>query len=301
MTVLNSSIDGNSRLGINTLQTGQITVEATAVSNNLDGGILGWFGPVVVVDSIISNNGSAVSSAGGISAYSDVTLLRSIISGNRSPEGAGIWTRGSVAITDSAVLQNQAFVGPAGGILMATLGDPASRTLILTNSLVSSNTSTARGGGIYTRVITTITDSMISGNHSDELGGGIFGSVESRITVVGSTIDGNSAGGFRQAGAGIFSVGDVAVENSTISNNNRDNATQATFGGIVGRNVVLKQATISGNGRGGVSANSITATHSTVTANTGTGLSGNNVLLSHTIVAEISSRTSMKATFNLRL
>jgi fibronectin-binding autotransporter adhesin len=294
ISALRSNISDNVGQGLLAFQPGGGPIDITEciVNGNLRGGILAWYGPVTVTDSEVSNNGdpsTILSSGSGISSGRDLTVVRSTVSGNYADGGGGLWGGGNIVVTDSFITDNHnqssdGLFGAGGGIFQPQ-NSALNPTMTITSTVISGNTSKGDGGGIFANGEALIVDSVISGNHADARGGGIFGTAESHLTIINGTIDNNTARGFRTAGAGIFSYGDVALHSSTLSNNNKDFLSQANYGGIVGRNVLLEHVTISGNGNGGVKGSSITAVHSTVTANKGTGLSANHVSLSHTIVA----------------
>jgi hypothetical protein len=266
------------------LRVGSVQVVQSTINKNSMGGILAWNGHLKVTDSFVTNNGGAVGASSGLSTGGDITVVRSTVSGNIAESGGGLWGGGHIAVTDSFITNNHSLVSDlrygGGGILQSG----RSQTLTITNSVISNNTSAGHGGGIHTSGQAIILDSVISGNHAAYQGGGIFGGESSDITLMRSTVDGNTAVGFRSTGAGIYSHGDVTVKYSTISNN-RGTGIQATFGGMVAKEVSLLNATISGNGRGGIRASTIDARHSTITRNTGTGLYAQNISLDHTIVA----------------
>jgi hypothetical protein len=288
--LIGTEISNNNGLALHAegIAAGTVEIVQSKIDKNSAGGVLSWNGPLNVTDSQITNNGSAPAGSSGLSAGGDITVLRSTVSGNSANGGGGIWGDGHIVVTDSFITNNKNFAGDfrygGGGILQPSHPN-RSQTLIITNSIISNNTSTGHGGGIQTDGHVTVLDSVISGNHANYQGGGIFGGESSNITLIRSTVDGNTAVGFRATGAGIYSQGEVAVKYSTISNNNQGSTSQATYGGVVAQKVTLLNATISGNGRGGIKASTIDARHSTVTRNTGTGLSASSVTLSHTIVA----------------
>ena len=170
------------------------------------GGILNYDGNLTISDSTVSDNTtSRYSSEGGggiynssytYSYYSDESevktaeIINTTITGNRSSYGGGISTRGDLVITDS---------------------------------IVSGNTSNNDGGGIYTRFDgnTTVSNSTIANNTASYDGGGISNSSSSNLEVIQSTITGNSA----TNGGGIInngyyaSGGSAAIFNSTITDN----------------------------------------------------------------------------------
>lgn len=275
--------------------SGSVELIQSTINKNSSGGILAWNGSLIVADSVITNNGGDVGSSSGLSTGGDSTVIRSTISGNRANGGGGLWGGKHIVVTDSFITNNHSLSESdrdgGGGIFQYSVNAntpgapiPGGGTLTITRSVIGNNTSASDGGGIKTNAQVTITDSLISANHSMGRGGGIFGNYNSNLTLIRSTVDGNTAVGWRQTGAGIYSYGDVAVKYSTISNNHGA-TNQGTFGGIVAKNVSLLNATISGNSRGGVQARNIDARHSTITQNTGTGLYAPTVSLDHTIVA----------------
>jgi hypothetical protein len=75
------------------------------------------------------------------------------------------------------------------------------------------------GGGIYNGegAVLTLLNSTVSGNSSVKMdGGGIYGFPGSTASIVNSTIDNNTAG---NVGGGLRMLGNATIENSTISGN----------------------------------------------------------------------------------
>jgi hypothetical protein len=304
VSVLRSTVSGNNGMGLFSRRGQKVSVIQSLVTGNQGAGVDLLYGTAEITDSTISNNGlgnlqpiQQFSQLGGVGGR-DVIVTRSTISGNHSRSGGGgIWANRSVTVIDSTITGNHSLAESTefggGGIFLRAFtielpGPPASTaagTLTITRSTITNNASNSDGGGIDASGQIVITDSLIAGNHALARGGGIFGEQDSKITLVRSTVDGNTAVGFRQTGAGIYSYGDVTLEYSTLSNNNQGSTAQATFGGIVAQDVILLNSTISGNGRGGIRATTIDARHSTVTRNTGTGLYAPTISLDHTIVA----------------
>ncbi len=90
----------------------------------------------------------------------------------------------------------------------------------LTNSTVSNNVASALGGGIRNTGTLTVTDSTISGNTADKIGGGIYNTVifnsSGTLILTNSTVSGNTT---NANGGGIYNLGTVTLTNSTISGN----------------------------------------------------------------------------------
>jgi len=125
------------------------------------------------------------------------------------------------------------------------------------------------GGGIYgdTGSTVTVVSSTIAGNSCMTSGGGIYGYF---VNVIDSTISDNLA---RSSGGGImgFSQGEITVTNSTISGN----TAAGSGGGFYGYGITLTGSTVTGNNAGnsggGMVAGSngdITVVDSTITGNT---------------------------------
>jgi hypothetical protein len=244
-----------------------LTIADGEVSSGDGGGILNA-GTLTVTDATISGNSASVEGGGIDNELSGtLTVTNSRISGNTANNAGGIRNDGTLAITSSAISGNAA-VG-AGGI-------DSYGMLTLTNSTISGNTA-VNAGGIDVVGTATITFSTISGNSaagSDDFieagginiqggisltlmnstvsgnsatgpvfaqGGGIWASVAGSVTIINSTVSGNSAtGGFSGDGGGIYdSVSTVSIMNSTISGNSASDG-----GGILSQPVGTRVTTI---------------------------------------------------------
>lgn len=107
-----------------------------------------------------------------------------------------------------------------GGGVRISLAD-----VLIVDSLIEGNTATIEGGGIDLTIGTLVLQrSTVANNHSDRQGGGInrrsvTGGIPAPLTLLNSTISGNTAG---LDGGGIYSFGsggDVRIENSTLVEN----------------------------------------------------------------------------------
>ncbi len=123
-----------------TLNLTDSTVSDNTSVNQPGGGIYGFFNSTVnITNSTISGNVSG-DVAGGLRMLSDATIVNSTFSGNTSTawHGGGIFhTDGNLIVTNSTFAENNAPVGTASGILVATFGAPASATL--TNNVLVGN------------------------------------------------------------------------------------------------------------------------------------------------------------------
>ena len=199
---------------------------------------------------------SADSAAGADDAASRVFLI--------DGPGTIAATLNGLVIRDGRTSGNEA----GGGIFV---GDDDALTL--TNSMVSNNSSSFRGGGIYGGATITLVNSAVSGNSAHLNGGGMMGPNGATITLVDSVVSGNEAG---DDGGGIYAGFDaiLTLTNTTISDN-RGLDRDARGGGILGLPnsvITLTNATVVGNSAGaggGISGiySAITLINSTVTGN----------------------------------
>jgi Chlamydia polymorphic membrane protein (Chlamydia_PMP) repeat len=203
-------------------------IRSTVSSNSAGasgGGIVG--GTMILTDSTVSNNSAA--SAGGIFNLGQLTLIHSTVSGNRATGavnggvGGGISIYGSAyayddkltTITSSVVSGNSATA--VGGGIYFTNG---SGTVTITDSTVSNNTAVSCGGIANLGARMSITNSTISGNTAGGVGGGIDNFVGSgdtpQLTITNSTISGNTAG---TQGGGIYNYAPLTLTHVTFSGN----------------------------------------------------------------------------------
>ena len=207
-------------------------------SSGAHGGGIDNHGPLTLVNTTVTNNSAPSSGGGGIDNHNQpLTITRSSIIEN---SGSGINNRGGrLEITKSgisnnsrsginqrfgrAILTQVRIAGNSDGG-MSNYGGAA----ILRNSTVAFN-SASEGGGIQNSFNGdfTIEKSAIINNSASDRGGGIqstsgdpFGRVSASVTVINSTISGNTA----SIGGGIENSEDrgsasVDVINSTIAGN----------------------------------------------------------------------------------
>ncbi|MGB0560319.1 MAG: CHAT domain-containing protein [Spirulinaceae cyanobacterium] len=261
---------------------GDATISASIINNNSSsfgsGGGVNVNGDLIVYQSEIVNN-TTYSKGGGIyvSMFGSLIVNNSIVSGNStlSPntssqgEGGGIYSRGTIEITNSTLLNNSATSsgGAIGSEADVTITDSllsgnssssggaigafSSVTdvdLAVTSSTISNNYAEGGGGGIWHAGGTvTLTSSRLLDNFTPSNGGGIWG--EGNVTVHESIVSGNSAAGY---GGGIHNTngqGETTVTSSTISNNSAGNSGGGINNFRLG-NIMVDDSIISGNSSG---------------------------------------------------
>lgn len=204
------------------------------------------------------DRGAAVD-AGGIYNYTDLTLR-------------------DVTVADNTTLNRGGGIANVGG------------TLTLIRSTVTGNTSRqAWGGGIYTTSHSgnagtlRIYDSTISDNHADrQAGGGIFAEdVDASVTIVRSTVSGNSAA----TGGGVYGPTLTIIDSTFHGNSGSRGSAISNYG--TGGSALVTGTTVAGNSGGpavyqaakSTSATTITIGASIVSGNAGS--SGSNCVTAH--------------------
>ena len=96
----------------------------------------------------ISNGNVPISLGGAILNFGTLTVTGSTISGNSAHRGGGISNHETLTTTRSTIIGNYADLG--GGIYSTTgnLFNPLTKKTTVTNSTISGNSATARGGGV---------------------------------------------------------------------------------------------------------------------------------------------------------
>ena len=225
-------------------------------------------GDITIANSKISGNSSEFNGGGVYAASSGsgtLKISRTEISGNTSDYGGGVNSNVPTTVTESTISGNSV-TGRGGGIFGRFGG-----TVTVHGSTISGNSAAASyGGGIYSNGAVTVHGSTISGNSAGTSGGGILS--PNNVTVHGSTISGNYAA---STGGGIYGSRAVTVHGSTISGNSA-----SVYGGGIRANydVTIQGSTISGNsasaGGGVFSYEDVTIQDSTISGNSATFMGG---------------------------
>jgi predicted outer membrane repeat protein len=230
---------------------GQLTVNGGTFTGNAatDGGAIdsnvGRYAPQITDATFVRN--LATGDGGAIydnSSASSMGVRGSVFTGNMAADGGGaIWDYGEEGgIAASTFWGNTA---GAGGALWVDENYPE----IITNVVVSRNSASGDGGGIYGTV--SLDNSTVSGNYAGDQGGGLYDGFVDESFVSGSHIEGNSAAD----GAGIYN--DIGVPFQLTASTVSGNHATADGGGIYNANdagETLATSTVSGNyaeGHGG--------------------------------------------------
>jgi predicted outer membrane repeat protein len=225
---------------------GTLRISNCVISGNSNVGLYNQGGFVTVSSSVLSANSYGLYSFEGVT-----TVSNCVVSGNsygglfndvyHQPPNDPIGSPGSMIIAHSMISDNS---GPG----VSNIGG----FLTVMDSTLSGNSAgqAVNGGGILSGTLfktpadVTLINSTISGNSAPGFGGGIAGGYWG-VTIVNSTISGNSAG---DSGGGI-AASFLTIMNSTISGNSAGNS----GGGIAAGGpimVTVANSTISGNSAG---------------------------------------------------
>jgi len=201
----------------------------------------------VSIDSLTITGGDAPgdSDGGAILSAGNVLLSDVVVTGNHaSRDGGGVAIQGisaSMVIDDSVISDNEA-EGFGGGI--HNMSSMVVRRTTISNNLADDGAGVANRSNAQARGSLAMSDSTISGNIASNRGGGIYNS-DNLVTFAlsNSTISGNEA----RFGAGVFNIAGAqfAISSTTITANDASNR----GGGIrsEGGLVDLKNTIVAGN------------------------------------------------------
>jgi hypothetical protein len=216
-------------------------------------GILNEYASLHISNSKIASNTFGYTSTdgegGGIyNLQGDVTISRSILSGNRGSEGGGIFNdQGFVAIEGTVISDNELFSGGSASGYSAGGGIYNSGRMSIVNSTISGNIAEAKvtwtvfdgdasayGGGIYNEGVVSISNCTISGNsapastvsndaHAEEGGGGIFNRKKGLVYLANSTIAFNGQEGIGTQDGITYAINTIVTGNKHDSWNGQRN------------------------------------------------------------------------------
>ncbi|MFP6751168.1 MAG: FG-GAP-like repeat-containing protein, partial [Pirellulaceae bacterium] len=232
------NVSGRNGGGILIDGTSVVTITRSNISDNTSdyrGGGIHVFGEqpngsdsVLTISHTQISSNTAASSGGGIdNRAGDLSILSSRITSNTASAGGGITNYDRLELLHSEISNNTAINSTGGGINAASAyRDFTERSLVISNSSFTGNSSKLSGGGLnVVRQPATITSNTFSGNSSTtDDGGGLsfLGSTEYNWDAIlhNNTITNNSA---KLNGGGVYNGGfDISVRNTIIAGNSAD-------------------------------------------------------------------------------
>lgn len=276
--------DGFTVFAIDDGASGRIEVELAGLTitggDAVDGGAISNTENLTLNDVIVADN-AATSRGGGIWSSGSITLTDSTVTGNQAPRGGGIYSNESLYLLDSVISENTAMMSLGGGI--QSIGD-----LSVDRSSVIGNSAATHGGGIWHRGNLLVNNSTISGNLAEGEGGGIYAYTRGpqdaldlrQVTVSENRAYSDAGGVWLNTSSGGLS----SLAHSTVVYNHADyDGVDGGFGGGLiarGGNALLNHTIVAENTAGpgeaadlGLSAGgTLTAEFSLVGDNFGSGL-----------------------------
>lgn len=173
------TLNGNNASGVYQINAGaQVTMTALTIENaNAANGAIQNGGSLRLNNLTVRNN--TAQAGGGIYNSGALMLMNSRVVSNTADVGGGIYNfSGTVELLASSLLSNRAISTTVGGGGLYSLGSSVSpASVTIDRSTVASNTTTARGGGIFNDVASTLVmrNSTVSSNGAAD-GGGVFDS-----------------------------------------------------------------------------------------------------------------------------
>ena len=245
-----------------------------------------WRSPANIITVTNLNDSGAGSLRQALADASDGDTINFAVSGTISLTSGELVIDKNITISGPG--SNSLTVRPSPGSFFRVFNVMPSHSITIHGLTISFGyAGFAQGGGIYLdeHVTATIADCVLTNNYTGDIGGAIFidgYSGGAMLTVLNSTIMGNTAGTMDNggSGAGIYSSADaLTIIDSTISNNTAwiggIDLSGGNGGGINNENGTLNisNTTISSNlagvSGGGISGyGTMTITNSTISGNT---------------------------------
>jgi hypothetical protein len=258
-------IDGNQALFVFGVYPGKTAAISGLTVRNGEVGIWNEQGTLTMSDCVITGNSPY---EGLFNHYGTLTASNCVVTGNSN----GVYNNAGTLSVNNCVLSGNLYTGlfsyfgvtttvnncivsgnSSGGLVNYVYQGPNKPvagygyySMTIADSMISDNS----GPGVWNVGFLTVLNSTISGNSAGQAldGGGILSGTSFKapasVTLINSTISGNSASG---AGGGIANYyWGVTIVNSTISGNSAGDA----GGGISSSGVQISNSTLSGNSAG---------------------------------------------------
>ena len=281
-TLTNLTITGNAATGaagsgggVQNTAGGRLTIVGGTVSNNTSvragggveanqsGGATGNTNQLTTVTVSGNNAGTAPGFGGGVhvTGAAVVTVTGGTVSGNTAIEGGGLWksAAGTLTVNGTTIDNNTATGASADQGGGGVYNDGAGGVLTLANLTVSNNDATGAsgsGGGLLNNVggTTVVTDVLFSANTARRAGGGIEDNDGTLVSLLRTTLLGNTTGPAPGNGGGLHITGGgtVTADSSLVAQNTATNQGGGLWNSGLGQ-MTVRTTTVRGNtaGEGG--------------------------------------------------
>jgi len=235
------------------------------------------------------------------------------VSGNNASKIFSVLDTPTVFISGMTLTQgNGVGVSPGNNVGGAVFNQGV---LTLTNMVITGNSATIQGGGVYNiNGSLSLVDSTVSNNTSNSHGGGILFAGGQSLTITNSTVSGNTTA--REGGGMFAGNGTATITGSTFSNNSVTGPSPIGGGGIgfFRKTATVTNCTFSGNtstGIGGgirtaetnLTLTSVSVANNSTTANGGgvTSFQSSTINLKNSLIGDNSATgtgPNVSGTFN---
>ncbi len=239
-----AALNGGALYSTEPLSLKNVVIRSSSCGNRGGGAFVKTAGKISVASSSIVHNEAIILNGGGGGLYlngsAGVSIVKTTIADNTALKNGGLYAiakdpKSVIVIDKTIIANNNATSGIAGG---ARLAGAADGKIIIKNSLITGNSATNVGGGLYLREGNLlITNTTFSHNTAAD-GGAIGVDAAKSFTVSGSRFIGNSAtAGAGDGGGALFFDGPatvVKIAGSLFAAN-----TSAARGGAISHNGTL--------------------------------------------------------------
>lgn len=227
-------------------------------SGSYGGGGVALWGPVLMVDCVVSNNWvPAGSFAAGVAMHGNATASWCTVVGNTNASaGSGVRMQAGANVVEYCTIADNACGSIGGGVHVNSLSN------LIRGCVIRGNKSGTYGGGVYMRIDSTVSNCLVEGNWA-AFGGGIYTAIATNMLVTHSTIASNTAGGAVYGGGGMFIADGGTFSHCAIVGNQTTNITSYGGGGIYIRNLswtsgsnttIFRNCLVAGNSAAGDSS-----------------------------------------------
>ena len=270
--------NGGAIFSLEPLALKNVVIRGSEASMDGGGVFVETLGKVSITGSRIVHN-KALNDGGGLylAAAAGISIVKTTIADNTALTRGGLYAVASnpksVILVDTCIISSNTATNGRGGGLQ--LDGPDDGKIIVKNSLITGNSATTSGGGIYLDDGNLLITNTTFSNNTAARGGAIGSDLAKSLTISGSRFIGNRASsGVDSGGGALYLEGTTAVKIAgTLFSRN----TSGTGGGAIAHNGALTIA-ITGSsflGNSGAAGGAIILSDAAVLTMKSSTLSGN--------------------------